>query len=73
MFDFSQVLTLLKVEPGHGLLQSFLLFMIWMSSRGIKKEMAADRKLHAETKVTHETRFDKIEGRITALESVRGE
>ena len=73
MFDFSQILTLIRLEPGHGLLQSFLLFMIWMSSRGIKKEMAADRKSQAETKATHETRFDKIEGRITVLENVRGQ
>lgn len=39
LIDPTQILSLLKIEPGSGLLQSFLLLMIWLSSRGVKKEL----------------------------------
>lgn len=69
MFDFSQVLELMKLEPGHGLIQSLLLFMIWMTSRGLKKEVIALKDGLTDLKVNHEVRFEKIEGRVIVLEN----
>ena len=68
MFDLSLITELLKVEPGHGFVQSILLAMIWWSSRGVRKEI---RSLHDGfdlKKVEDEMRFVKIEGRISVLE-----
>jgi hypothetical protein len=62
MFDLSQILELVKLEPGHNLVQSFLLFMIWMSSRGLRREIRKD--LSAQQK-----RIDNHEGRIIVLET----
>ena len=62
MFDFSQVLELLRVEPGHGLVQSILLTMIWWTSRGMRKDLA-------DVKAEHSIRFAKLEGRVTILET----
>jgi hypothetical protein len=72
MFDFVQIIELLKVEPGHGLIQSFLLLMIWMSSRGVKKEIGQLKEGLEGMKIHHEVRFEKIEGRITVLETAKG-
>lgn len=64
MFDFNVVFELLKYEPGHGLIQSFLLAMIWFSSRGIKNEL----KILAKLIENHDKRFINIEGRVSILE-----
>lgn len=72
MFDFSSILELLKVEPGHGLVQSFLLFMIWLSSRGVKKELMLLKESLLEYKIHNEDRFTHIEGRLSVLETIRG-
>lgn len=68
LFDFQSIFELLKIEPGSGLLQSFLLFMIWMQSRGVRKELAAFTKGYAVDKSATEVRLGKIEGRLTILE-----
>lgn len=68
MFDFSQILELLRVEPGHGLVQSLLLFMIWLSSRSLKKELIGLRDSLTDMRLHHEVRFEKIESRIDTLE-----
>jgi hypothetical protein len=68
MFDLAQIMELLKVEPGHGLVQSFLLLMIWISSRGVKKEVSSMKEGLSDMKMHHEFRFEKIEERITTLE-----
>lgn len=72
MFDFSQILDMLKLEPGHGLVQSLLLFMIWLSSRGLKKELVELKSSLLEFKIHNEDRFKHIEDRLTTLELVRG-
>lgn len=68
MFEFSQLLELLKVEPGHGLVQSLLLFMIWITSRGLKKELVGLRDSLTDMKIHHEVRFEQIETRVQTLE-----
>ncbi len=72
MFEVSQVLELMKVEPGSGLVQSILLFMIWWSSREIKKAIASLGTRIDISDIKNETRFVKIENRITDLESKGG-
>lgn len=68
MFDFTLITELLRNEPGHGLVQSFLLAMIWLSSRGIKSELKILGIAIADLKETHEKRFNNLEGRVTTLE-----
>lgn len=68
MFDLSQIMQLLKVDPGNGLVQSLLLFMIWLSSRGLKKELVALRDSLTDMKIHHEVRFEQIEARVQTLE-----
>ena len=65
MVELSQILQLLQIEPGSGLLQSALLFMIWLSSMGVRKDI----KAMGLRLLNHEARFDKIEGRLTTLET----
>lgn len=72
MFDFSNITELLKVEPGHGLIQSILLFMIWITSRGLKKEVINLKDSLTQAKTFYETRFEKLEGRLDVLEENRG-
>ncbi len=69
MFDFTQVIEFAKAEPGHGLLQSVLLFMIWWQSKGLRKEIVALRDGMTETKSIIEKRFINIENRIVFLET----
>lgn len=68
MFDFSSIIELMKVEPGHGLLQSVLLFMIWIQSRGVRKELEGLRKAFIDSKQVTEQRFVGIENRLLVLE-----
>lgn len=68
LFDFSSVIEFAKAEPGHGLLQSVLLFMIWLQSKGLRKEVANLVTSMTEFKMSVEKRFEKIEGRVTQLE-----
>lgn len=72
MFDFDQILQLFKLEPGHNLVQSFLLFMIWMQSWGVKKQLKSLQESLEQAKSSMEIRFQKIEGRMTVLEQLRG-
>jgi hypothetical protein len=60
MFDLipiEQLLGLLKDEPGSGFVTDVLLFLILISSRGIRKEVAALRTQGA----THDVRIAKLE------------
>jgi hypothetical protein len=68
MFDFSQILELAKLEPGHGLVQSILLFMIWLQSRGLRQDVASLKDAITVQRNNNEVRFQKIEGRLTILE-----
>ncbi len=72
MFDVTQVLEFMKAEPGHGLVQSLLLFMIWISSRGLRKELIELKTSLLEFKIHNEDRFKHIEDRITKLEITKG-
>lgn len=65
MVDLSQILQLLKIEPGSGLLQSALLFMIYWSSHGVRKDI----KALLLRMVTNENRMNVLEGRVTNLET----
>lgn len=69
MFDFSSVIEFIKIEPGHGILQSVLLFMIWIQGKGLRKEIGMIKDALAETKSVIDKRFEKIEWRITAIEN----
>ena len=71
MFDFSQILEFVKFEPGHGLLQSALLFMIWLQSRGLRKELVELRVMLGDVKSHVEKRFELVERRITILEDIK--
>ena len=68
MFDFSQFVTFAKIEPGHGALQSILLFMIWWQGRGLRKELSSFRESVAQTLSAIDKRFENLEIRITVLE-----
>lgn len=72
MFDFSQVIELMKDGSGHSLVQSFLLFMIWLTSRSLKKELVSLKESLSDMKVHNEIRFEKIEGRLTIIEAKGG-
>lgn len=68
MFDFGLILDFLKVEPGHGAVQCLLLFMIWWTSKGIRRDLA-DYKQYTDTRLdSHEKRLDDHEGRLIKLE-----
>ena len=67
MFDFSWITEFIRLEPGHGLLQSVLLFMIWLQSRGLRKEMMGLKDGLAEAKFIIDKKFDIIEGRLSVL------
>lgn len=66
MFDFETILELTRTEPY---VQCVLLFMIWLSSRSVKKEIHQINESLEQAKVYYENRFQKIEGRITVLET----
>lgn len=68
MFDMGSLLDLMKMEPGHGFLQSVLLFMIWWQSKGLRKEIVSLKDSFHEAKSQNDKRFDVIEHRITILE-----
>lgn len=75
MFDFTMILELFK-SGDHNYIQVVLLFMIWMSSLGIKREVKDMRIRHGqaetETKAKfseHDHRFEKVEGRLAFLET----
>lgn len=68
MFDFDQVFNMMKIEPGHGMLQSILLFMIWLSSRSLRKEIQTLREYLQKLEVGIEMRFQRVEGRVNTLE-----
>lgn len=68
MLSLSEIYNFMKIDPGHGLLQSLFLFMIWMNSRGIKREiMGLTTNLVVQEEKIKE-RFEKIETRINLLE-----
>jgi len=68
LFDFSSIIEFVKVGPGHNLLQSFLLFMIWISSRGIKKEVVLLRDTIDAQKKIDDHKFEQVEDRLVVLE-----
>ena len=68
MFDFNSIMELLRVEPGHGLIQSVILLGIWWQAKGVKQEVANlasslnQIKLDTDTKFKqHDTRLEKLE------------
>ena len=68
MFDLQSIIDVMKVEPGHGLIQSVLLLMIWWQSKSLKQEMTFLRQLIGEVKLNLEKRFESIEDRVLKLE-----
>lgn len=75
MFDFTMILEMFKAGD-HNFVQIALLFMIWMSSLGIKREVKDMRIRHGEAETQtkakfqeHDDRFVKVEGRVTVLEN----
>jgi hypothetical protein len=71
LIDLNQIVDFLKIEPGHGLVQTILLLMIWWSSRGVKKEISTLRDSVLEVKIHVEDRFQGIEKRLTLIENGR--
>lgn len=69
MFDFDQILRLAEVEPGHNLMQCFLLLMIWLSSVGLRKDIKRDREESKKKFATVDEKLINHEGRISTLET----
>lgn len=55
---------LLRAEQAHGPIQIVLLFMIWLSSRGVKKELVELKFSLNDHVRADETRFVNIEKKI---------
>lgn len=70
MFDFNQIIEFIKSgsDAKHGMLQSVLLFMIWITSRGLKKELNALRETFSAAQLALSQRFKNLEDRILVLE-----
>lgn len=68
MFDFNQIMEFMKIEPGHGLLQSVLLFMIWWQGKGFRQDLKHLKDGLGEAKIHMDKRFEKIEERLMFLE-----
>lgn len=67
--DTHLIVELLNNEPGHGLLQTVLLAMIWWSARGVKTEIIHLKDSFSTHKLHNEERFGSIETRLTKLET----
>lgn len=63
-----QAYEMLKAQQGGGLVQSVLLFLILLSSRGLRKEIVQLGQRITDMKEDHESRFVKIENRLNKLE-----
>lgn len=72
LIDLHQMIELMSVEPGHGFVQCVLLFMIWLNSRGLKKEVITLGERLSDMRANHEIRLDKIERQLTLLENHGG-
>lgn len=72
MLDFNQLYEMLRVEPGHGLAQTILLAMIWWTSSGLKKELISLGEKIADLRTHHEFRLEKLEDRLTVIETKIG-
>lgn len=68
MFDATVIPEFLRAD---GLVQSFLLAMIWLSSRGIKIELRALHVAIADLKQNYDKRFESLEGRIGTIEQTQ--
>lgn len=71
MFDFSQIFELMKLDSGHSILQSVLLFMIWIQSRGLRQEMGNLKRSLQDAKSTIDKRIENLEQRLIFLEEKR--
>jgi hypothetical protein len=58
---FEHILTLLKTEPGSGLAQTVLLLLIWLNSRGLKKELVLLKEALTRLEIGHEVRIVNLE------------
>ena len=58
---FEHILSLLKTEPGSGLAQTILLFLLWLNSKGLKKELIALKDALTRLEVGHEVRIVNLE------------
>lgn len=68
MFDFGQIAEFFRLN-GHGYVQSGLLFMIWWTSRGIRRDLF-DYKTKTDSKLEiHEKKLNDHEVRIIRLET----
>lgn len=65
MVELSHIMQLLQIEPGSGLLQSALLFMIYWSSHGIRKDI----KSLLLRMVVNENRINQLDERVVKLET----
>lgn len=70
MFDLHSIMDLLRVEPGHGFVQSMILLGIWWQARGVKQEIASLGSGLAKIKVDTDQKFQQHESRITKLEVI---
>lgn len=52
---------LLDKEPGSGLAQTILLFLIWINSRGLKKELISLKEALTKMEISHEIRIGNLE------------
>jgi len=67
-FELRALLDFMRLD-GHSYLQSVLLFMIWWTARGIKKDLS-DYKFVTDTKLEfHEKKLNDHETRMVRLET----
>lgn len=59
-----QVADFIKIDPSHGILQSVLLFMIWWSSKDLKKELVKVQIGLNDHMSKDENRFQRLENVI---------
>lgn len=72
LFDLSQIFNFWKSDPSHGLLQSLILLGIWATARGVQKQLVVLGHRLDEINNQNEKRFEKIEVRLTFLETKEG-
>jgi len=70
VFDFNSIMDLLKVEPGHGLIQSVILLGIWLQARGVKQEISKLASSLDKVRLDTDEKLQQHDIRLTKLEIV---
>jgi hypothetical protein len=70
MFEIpiDQLIGLVKAEPGSGMVQSILLFLIWINARGLKKELRSLKNAITGLEVGHGIRLGTLEEKVNTID-----